>query len=136
MIEAIEAKKQIVNMVHGEKRSVTPGSERASGGSLEEISRLFGDIFTGALAKLPVGGWSGPVRSGYGLHLVRVSGRVPARRPALDEVHDALLRDYRQAKRDEANRSFYAALKARYRIRVENGVVPEVRDGHFAGERL
>ena len=39
MIEAIEAKMHIVNIVHGEKRSVTPGSERALGGRFETASQ-------------------------------------------------------------------------------------------------
>jgi hypothetical protein len=43
--------------------------------------------------------------------------------PDIAEVHDAVLRDYQQQKRDEANQAFYARLKQRYSIRVENSAL-------------
>jgi hypothetical protein len=38
----------------------------------EAIDRMFGPEFHAALANLPLGSWQGPIRSGYGDHLVRV----------------------------------------------------------------
>ena len=42
---------------------------------------LFGTVFTDGLKGLEAGRWAGPVESGFGLHLVWVDDRVPARAP-------------------------------------------------------
>src|SRR6185295_8212899 len=44
--------------------------------SVGEVSKQYGEKFTAKLAEVPVGEWSGPIESGYGLHLVLVSARA------------------------------------------------------------
>ena len=89
-----------------------------------DIERLFGERFAAGIAELPVGQWAGPLDSGYGLHVILVRERTPPRLPELDEVRDAVLRDWRAARRDEANRAFYDALRARYEVTVERPDAP------------
>lgn len=60
-------------------------------GSRDAVARAFGDGFAGALEALPQGGWQGPVASAYGLHLVWVEARVPARATSFDEVRGRAL---------------------------------------------
>ena len=48
-----------------------------------EVSRVFGQAFTAALTDAPLGRWFGPVRSGFGVHLVRVDERIEGRIPTL-----------------------------------------------------
>ena len=73
----------------------------------QDVERLFGGAFAAQVAELPVGRWSGPVESGYGLHLVLVRERTPARLPDLAEVRDAVANEWRAVRREEANRAFY-----------------------------
>ena len=84
-----------------------------------DVERLLGQAFAARVVELPVGRWAGPVESGYGLHLVFVHERTPARLPDLDEIRDAVTREWRAARREEANRAFYEALRARYEVTVE-----------------
>jgi hypothetical protein len=84
-----------------------------------DVERLLGQAFAARVAELPVGRWAGPVESGYGLHLVFVHERTPARLPDLDEIRDAVTWEWRAARREEANRAFYEALRARYEVTVE-----------------
>jgi hypothetical protein len=84
-----------------------------------DVERLFGRAFAAQVAELPIGRWSGPVESGYGLHLVLVRERDPARLPDLDEVRDAVANEWWAARRKEANRAFYDGLRARYEVTVE-----------------
>ena len=84
-----------------------------------DVERLFGEAFAARVAELPVGRWSGPVESGYGLHLVLVRERTPARLPDLAEVRDAVANEWRAARREEANRAFYDGLRANYEVTVE-----------------
>jgi hypothetical protein len=89
-----------------------------------DIERLFGERFAAGIAGLPVGRWAGPVQSGYGLHVVLVRERTPEHLPQLDEVRDAVLRDWRAARREDANRAFYDALRGRYEVTVEHPAAP------------
>jgi hypothetical protein len=59
------------------------------------------------------------VESGYGLHLVLIHERAPARLPNLGEVRDAVTREWHAARREEANQAFYEALRARYEVTIE-----------------
>ena len=64
-----------------------------------EISRLFGTMFTDGLKGIETGRWAGPVESGFGLHLVFIEERVDGRVPALDEVRDAVQREWLSQRR-------------------------------------
>jgi hypothetical protein len=92
-----------------------------------DVERLFGEAFAARIAEIPVGRWSGPVESGYGLHLVLVRERTPASQPDLAEVREAVADEWRTARREEANRAFYDRLRANYEVTVERPV--------WAGER-
>ncbi|MHC4939003.1 MAG: peptidyl-prolyl cis-trans isomerase [Planctomycetota bacterium] len=84
-----------------------------------EVARSFGREFAAALADAPVGRWSGPIASGYGLHLVLVSSKEEGRVPKLDEVREPVIREWRVAKRAEMNEELYRKLRAKYSVTVE-----------------
>jgi hypothetical protein len=85
----------------------------------DEVARTFGEKFAAALAQLPDGRWSGPVVSGFGVHLVRIDARTPERVPALAEVRPAVERDLINARSRQANEDFYKALRKRYTVKLE-----------------
>lgn len=84
----------------------------------DEVARLFGRVFAEGLAKVAVGAWSGPIESGYGLHLVRVERRRQGSRSAFEAVRDAVEQDWRTARRQEAGEAFYRGLRQRYDVVV------------------
>ena len=90
-----------------------------------DVERVFGDDFVGALAEVEPGAWHGPVRSPFGLHLVRISERLPARLPALEEVRDAVLAEWLDQQRREARDQAYQRLRERYKVVIE----PATPDG-------
>ena len=83
-----------------------------------EIAGLFGAGFADAVASLPTADWQGPVESTYGLHLVRVRGRTPARTPRLDELRARVVADLREERRRERGRAAYRALRGDYEVRL------------------
>jgi hypothetical protein len=85
-----------------------------------QVADAFGGDFAAALSDAPVGAWHGPLASSFGLHLVRVDARVPARAPALDEVREQVVRELEAERRREIQESFERALRERYEI-----VLPE-----------
>lgn len=83
------------------------------------VARNFGSDFVQAILTLPVGTWSGPVMSSYGPHLVRITSRTSAVAPALEEIRDAVLRDWTSQKRKEIAAEYDAALLKKYEVVLE-----------------
>jgi hypothetical protein len=84
-----------------------------------EVAKQFGEKFASALNDLPLGEWQGPVESSYGIHLVFVAERTERRSPRLEEVRDAVRREWLNARRLESNKKFYDGLRKRYTINIE-----------------
>ncbi len=89
------------------------------------IERTFGPEFVAGLRQLEVGGWQGPIRSGFGLHLVNINNRVDGDIPQLGEVRVAVLRDWSAQNRKQTNEAFYEALRQRYKITFETALTDE-----------
>jgi hypothetical protein len=83
---------------------------------VDQVGRQFGEKFADALLDLEPGHWSGPVRSPYGIHLILVMQREPARQPALAEIRDRVLAEWRDQRRREAKEQAYQRLRERYEI--------------------
>ena len=60
--------------------------------------------------------WNGPVRSGYGWHLIYVAHREEASLPPLDEVRDKVKAAYIDRMKEKTNREKYDALQKGYII--------------------
>ena len=89
--------------------------------SERELADVFGTPFAAQVMALPAEGWSEPLRSSYGLHIVRVKERREARQPALTEVYATVLREYEEERRAEANQVAMDDLRRRYQVRVQGG---------------
>jgi hypothetical protein len=90
-----------------------------AGRSRQEIRELFGPEFAESLFSLEGSGWQGPVRSSYGEHLVEVLARVDERTPPFEEVRQAVLRDFQQERREQANVEAYREMRSRYQVEME-----------------
>jgi hypothetical protein len=94
-----------------------------------EVDRQFGTGFAARLSDLETGEWTGPVRSGFGVHLVFIGEKVEGRIPNLEEVRDAVERDLVAQRRREANEKIYQRLRERYTITVERPVAVDSKAG-------
>jgi hypothetical protein len=83
---------------------------------IDLVQREFGPDFAKALLAARRGSWEGPVRSGYGLHLVRVDRVVDGRIPELNEVRASVARDYEADRRAKALDGAYATLSKKYKV--------------------
>lgn len=84
-----------------------------------EIEKAFGKSFITDLLKQPVQAWSGPIESGYGMHLIYIEQKIQARHPTLNEVRTEVTHEWKAAKRKEMNEAFYDKLSERYVITIE-----------------
>jgi len=89
-------------------------------GRAADVERQFGAEFEQALRTLPVGGWQGPVRSAFGLHLVELTARTDAREASLADVRPEVARDLMEARAESAQEALYQDLRAKYEVRIES----------------
>jgi hypothetical protein len=97
------------------------------------VARQFGEDFADEVLKLEPGRWAGPVRSGYGLHLVFVDSRSEGRVPALDEVRPLVERELLAARRQQGIDAMYAKMLSRYKVVVEQRPRQPPQAGSGAG---
>ena len=91
---------------------------------LDLIARDFGEKFAAQLAKTAVGEWSGPVTSGFGTHLVRVSAIEPAQLPTLTDVRDVVAREWENERRKQAHADALARLREQYQVEIQAALPP------------
>ena len=85
------------------------------------VDGVFGTGFFDLVAKLPPREWAGPVRSSYGVHLIRIIDTLPARTPPLEEIRDVVLRNWRQAKAQEIREQDYAERRKHFVVEIRRG---------------
>jgi hypothetical protein len=92
----------------------------AQGGLRErDVASAFGAEFAAEVVGLPIGEWSGPVESAFGLHVVRVDVLEPGGLSDLDEVRDAVYRDLVSLRTREAEQAYFEQLLAQYTVTVD-----------------
>jgi peptidyl-prolyl cis-trans isomerase C len=84
----------------------------------EQITKEFGPDFAKAVFQLEPGEWRGPIRSGYGWHLVLIDATEPGRIPAFEEVEPDVKSAWLEQKQSELKRTAFEAMRARYTVIV------------------
>jgi hypothetical protein len=90
-----------------------------------DISNVFGTSFAAQLVVLEPNGWTGPIFSGYGAHLVRVTEKQERRFPELSEIRDEVALNYMAERRQELKDMTYRMLREGYEIVVESVVAEQ-----------
>jgi hypothetical protein len=88
----------------------------------DQLARTFGSAFGDAVMSLAPGRWEGPVESGFGLHLVKVTHRVESRIPEWTEVADRIVADMQYEGTRAAEDQLYAEILPRYQVVYSDGV--------------
>jgi hypothetical protein len=88
----------------------------------QTVSSIFGPDFARAVFALSPGVWSGPVKSGYGVHLVSIANLTAAKQRPFDEVRDEVLGDWRRERESAANRYYLARLREKYGVVLDDSV--------------
>ncbi|PCD67868.1 peptidylprolyl isomerase [Rhizobium phaseoli] len=92
----------------------------------DQMAKEFGPEFSKALFHLAPGKWAGPVRSGYGWHLVWVDSIEPGRIPNYAEVMPNVKAGWIDDKYREIKNSALDEMRARYSV-----VVPPIEAADF-----
>ncbi|MDJ0991936.1 MAG: peptidylprolyl isomerase [Dinoroseobacter sp.] len=82
------------------------------------VDGTFGTGFFAALSDGPVNVWFGPVRSGFGVHAVRVFEREEGGVPPLDEIRDQVETAWRTTQTEAVAEEFFARLEEGYLVQL------------------
>jgi len=93
---------------------VVPGAARPT------LVNLFGEEIADHALAAPLGEWSGPLRSPWGVHLLRIAERTAPALPAVGEVRRPLLLAWREERRQARAQAVLERLRQHWRIRVED----------------
>jgi hypothetical protein len=92
---------------------------------IDRIEREFGRDFAVAVAALSAGAWHGPIRSGFGEHIVRIDNIIEERAPDLDDVRAPVERDWENERRVKTGATYYQNVLKDYDVRIE-ALLPEI----------
>lgn len=92
-----------------------------------QVDRIFGAGFFAGIDAMDAGGWQGPVRSGYGVHLVQIDHKTTASQPDLADIRDKVLQDWRSAQSEALSKAQMTELMKRYEItQLDAGTLQEL----------
>ena len=84
-----------------------------------QIAGQFGDEFAITLRRVVPGQWQGPIASGLGLHLVRVTARAARIKPTLASMRQRVTNDWRAAASARAQSDAYTRILRGYDVKIE-----------------
>jgi hypothetical protein len=87
--------------------------------ALRDIDSQFGNGFAKHLEAIEPGKWAGPIRSGYGLHLVLVREHIEARTADFAVARPMLEREFLTERRKQQLAAMYDRLLAKYAVTIE-----------------
>ncbi len=85
----------------------------------QQVSRYFGSQFLDALRTLPLNEWQTKVRSGYGLHLVKLSSRELGKPSKLSDIKQKVKQDWLNQQRKQSLKKFYEESLKRYVVSID-----------------
>jgi parvulin-like peptidyl-prolyl isomerase len=88
----------------------------------QSLGAIFGPDFARAVFALQPGVWSGPVDSGFGVHLVKVSAVRAAASRTFADMRPELVEEWRHNQEQVARERYFAELRKKYDIVFDDAV--------------
>ncbi len=86
------------------------------------VANQFGAKFAARIFALEPGAWQGPIESVQGVHLVRITERVPAQLRPFDEIRDELAAMWQEQNQRENEERYFVGLLKKYQVVPDDGV--------------
>lgn len=88
----------------------------------QAVASMFGPEFARRIFTVEPGSWQGPLESGFGLHLVLVTTKEPARLPDFRTVKDDVMALWRQQREEEGQERYFSGLLEKYEVVIDESV--------------
>ena len=83
-----------------------------------KIARDYGSAFATALDSLPIGEWTGPIYSGFGVHIIFITEKKPSSYFTFNEVAEKVNVDYNYEASNDFRKELIASLLKNYTINI------------------
>lgn len=118
-----------ISTAGGDDRATTMGDPLLLGSEFHDVdvqtvSNVFGAEFARKVFLLKPGSWAGPVKSGYGVHLVEVTDLKPAALRPFEEVGTKVLAEWRHQRETETKALYLGKLREKYGVVIDESVRP------------
>ena len=90
----------------------------------QAVSNVFGADFARTLFLLKPGSWAGPLKSGYGVHLVWITDLRPATLRPFQEVRPKVLEEWRRQLKEQTKAQYLGKLREKYGVVIDNSGSP------------
>lgn len=90
----------------------------------QTLSAVFGSEFARTAFALEPGDWNGPIRSGFGMHLVRVTELQKSQPIPFAAARSQLVTEWQRVQEQAANDKFMNELRKKYQIVADESVKP------------
>jgi hypothetical protein len=123
---AADAKAALAKLAYG-ARAETMGDDFLDTAEFRDadpqtVASQFGLAFAHCVFSLAPGEWSGPIESGFGVHLVRVSESKPGRQREFTAIKAQVLERWREQRQGETNEKYFASLLKKYDVVLDEKV--------------
>jgi parvulin-like peptidyl-prolyl isomerase len=128
---AADAKAALAKLASGGTNAVELGDRLAGEAvirdvDLHTVAGKFGTKFAGAVFALPPGAWNGPIESGLGWHLVRVTELKPGQQREFGEAKAQVIEQWRDQREREDTDKYFASLFKKCEVVLDESVKPLV----------
>jgi hypothetical protein len=86
--------------------------------SVKDVASQMGEEFAHGLTGLPLHKWSGPLTSGYGVHLIYVDKVWTSADPDMAQIREEVLRDYQYDLQQQYNDQLYKDFRKDFTIKM------------------
>ena len=80
------------------------------------VDGTFGQGFFASMIELDQGSWQGPIRSGFGIHIVLVTEVEAKALPDFTTLREVVLKDYKQVRSKELAEEVFQEMQAKYEV--------------------
>lgn len=91
-----------------------------------QVRSVLGEAFADAVFEAPLGDWSGPLKSGLGYHLVRVTQKTEPRILPFEEVRELALQNWREVENKRILAETLAEMKGTYDVEIDEQALIEL----------
>ena len=88
----------------------------------QTVSNMFGAEFARTVFSLKPGSWDGPVKSGYGVHLVLVKDSRPSTVLPFEEARPKVLEEWRRQREDQTKALYLGKLREKYGAVIDDSI--------------
>ncbi|MGB0932041.1 MAG: peptidyl-prolyl cis-trans isomerase [Chitinophagales bacterium] len=86
---------------------------------IDHVRQLFGQKFASILFGVEKSGWTEPIQSGYGVHLIYIEKIATKELKPFEEVKTKVLEDWKAAQQMEYSKELFENLRKQYKVRYE-----------------